>query len=86
MVEGGDQVINFDLGNLETSSESESLYYDPFFNDFLQYKELSYNLHQVISDLVDIHSLILPDPHRVTLFEIVRLTFLSSYRRSCRIL
>lgn len=79
MVEGvpdWDQVINFDLGNLETSSESESLYYDPFFNDFLQYKELSYNLHQVISDLVDIHPLILPDPHRVTLFEIVRFTFL----------
>ncbi|KAL5838875.1 hypothetical protein ACOSQ3_016044 [Xanthoceras sorbifolium] len=61
---------------LKLGYQSPSLYFDPFFNDFIQYKELSYNLHQVISDLVDRHPLILPDPHMVTLFEIVRFTFL----------
>lgn len=33
--------VNINLG----SSDSESLYYDPFFNDFIQYNEVSYNLN-----------------------------------------
>jgi len=53
MVEGApdlDQVIDLDWDlpdvNINLgSSDSESLYYDPFFNDFIQYNEVSYNLN-----------------------------------------